>query len=57
VDLKDSVTGFPITYMVNGKQYVAVSLGSALTPGSVARMTPELKPGTTNRIVVFALSE
>jgi alcohol dehydrogenase (cytochrome c) len=57
VDLQNSVTGFPITYMVNGKQYVAVSLGNALTPSSLARLTPELKTGTTNKIVVFALSE
>jgi alcohol dehydrogenase (cytochrome c) len=55
VDLENQVTGYPITYSVKGKQYVAISTGNALASGSVARMTPELKQGQTNKIVVFAL--
>lgn len=55
VDLENQVTGYPITYSVKRKQYVAISTGNALASGSVARMSPELKQGTTNKIIVFAL--
>ena len=48
------VTGYPISYAVNGKQYVAVSTGSSLVSSGVNRLAPELKPGTGNSI--FTLS-
>jgi alcohol dehydrogenase (cytochrome c) len=55
VNLGSAVTGYPITYAVGGKQYVAVSTGSSLQTGGVMRLTEELKPGNTNALYVFAL--
>jgi len=49
------VSGFPISFAVGGKQYVAVSTGGSLVANSTLRMTPELKPGTTVQVYVFAL--
>jgi PQQ-dependent dehydrogenase (methanol/ethanol family) len=54
-NLGSSVTGYPITYAVGGKQYVAVSTGTSLATGGVARLTPELHPSGGNNIFVFAL--
>ena len=52
INLGSPVTGFPITYGVDGRQYVAVSTGTA--SGHV-RFTPELRPSAGNNIFVFAL--
>jgi alcohol dehydrogenase (cytochrome c) len=48
-------SGYPITFAVNGKQYVAVSTGPSLVANAAARMTPELHPGSANQMFVFAL--
>ena len=53
VNLGSSVSGFPITYAVDGRQYVAVSTG---TPRFV-NLTPELSPSQGNNLFVFALPE
>jgi alcohol dehydrogenase (cytochrome c) len=55
VNLGTSVSGYPITFAVNGKQYVAVSTGPSLVAGSVMTLTPELKPGSGSQMFVFAL--
>lgn len=55
INLGAPVTGYPITYAVGGKQYVAVSTGSSLVTGGILRLTPELKPGNGNNLFVFAL--
>jgi alcohol dehydrogenase (cytochrome c) len=50
------VGGFPITYEVDGQQYLAVSVGAFLISGSYLGLTPELKPSTeANNLFVFAL--
>jgi alcohol dehydrogenase (cytochrome c) len=49
------VSGFPITYAVNGKQYVAVATGRSLVANTELNLTPELKPGSTVQVYVFAL--
>jgi alcohol dehydrogenase (cytochrome c) len=49
------VTGYPITYSVDGKQFVAVSTGTSLATGGTGRLTPEVKPSISNTIFVFAL--
>jgi alcohol dehydrogenase (cytochrome c) len=49
------VSGYPVTFSVDGKQYVAVSTGPSLVAGGAARLTPELKPGNANQMYVFAL--
>ena len=55
VDLGSAVTGHPVTYAVDGKQYVAVSTGVSVVTGLVSRLTPELSTGVDNTIFVFAL--
>ena len=57
VNLGSPVTGFPITYAVDGRQYVAVSTGSSATTGSFLHMTPEIRPSFGNNLFVFALPE
>ena len=51
INLGSSVSGFPITYAVDGRQYVAVSTG---TPRFID-LTPELRPSLGNNLFVFAL--
>lgn len=59
VPLSGPVTGYPVSYAVDGKQYVAVAVGSG-TAGQrdLARLYPELKtPSGNNILMVFALDE
>jgi alcohol dehydrogenase (cytochrome c) len=49
------VSGFPVTFAVDGKQYVAVTTGASLVASSALRLTPELRPGNAANIFVFAL--
>ena len=52
------VGGFPISYAVDGRQYIAVPVGSMLISRSYLSLTPELQPGTGgNAVVVFAMPE
>ena len=51
INLGSAVTGFPITYAVDGRQFVAVSTG---TPRFID-LTPELRPSLGNTLFVFAL--
>ncbi len=55
VNLGSGVTGFPISYAVDGRQYVAVSTGSSVTTSAFSALTPELDFGAANNIFVFAL--
>jgi alcohol dehydrogenase (cytochrome c) len=55
VNLGSPITGYPATFAVDGKQYVAISTGSALATGGLARMTPEFRPSGGNNLFVFAL--
>ena len=57
INLGSSVTGFPITYAVDGRQYVAVSTGATGTTNAQIRLTPELRPSTGNNLFIFALSD
>ena len=52
INLGSAVTGFPITYAVDGRQYVAAS-----TSGRASGLTPELRPSAGNNLFVFALPE
>ena len=53
INLGSPVSGFPITYAVDGRQYVAVSTGY----GRFLELTPELRPSFGNNLFVFALPE
>ena len=55
VNLGSQVTGYPITYAVNGRQYIAVSTGSSWATNGILGLTPELSAGNTNMLFVFAL--
>ena len=57
INLGSPITGFPISYAVNGRQYVVASTGWAATASGFARLTPELRPSAGNNIFVFALPE
>ena len=57
INIGSPVTGFPITYAVGGRQYVAVSTGTAGTTSAQIRLTPELRPSAGNNLFVFALPE
>ena len=55
VNLGSPVTGYPITFAVNGQQFVAVSTGTAANASINLRMTPELRPSQANNLFVFGL--
>ncbi len=55
INLGSPVAGYPVSYAVNGRQYVAVATGTGA--GINLRMTPELTPSTGNNLFVFALPE
>jgi alcohol dehydrogenase (cytochrome c) len=57
-DLGSPVSGHPVSFAVNGKQYIAVSTGRANLTGSLARLTPDVRAsGNGNKLVVFALPD
>jgi len=51
------VTGYPITFAVGGRQYLAVSTGNSLVTGGLNSLAPELRPGTGSNLFVFALPD
>ena len=51
--LPASAQGYPITYAVDGRQYVAISTGY----GRFLDLTPELSPSANNNLFIFALPE
>jgi len=48
------VSGYPIAFAVNGKQYIAVNTGGSLVAGSVNRVA-ELKTSNATNMYVFAI--
>ena len=55
INLGSPVTGFPISYAVDGTQYIAVSTGTAGNANTQLSMTRELRPSFGNNLFVFAL--
>ena len=55
INLGSSVTGFPITYAVDGRQYVAVSTGTSLNTTIQRSLTRKLRPSSGNNLFVFTL--
>ena len=53
INLGSPVVGFPISYAVGGRQYVAVNTG--VGGGTNLRMTPELRPSVGSVLFVFEL--
>jgi PQQ-dependent dehydrogenase (methanol/ethanol family) len=57
-ELGAPVTGHPVTFAVDGKQYVAVSTGRSNVTGGLARLTPDAVPAeTTSKLFVLALPD
>jgi PQQ-dependent dehydrogenase (methanol/ethanol family) len=55
-DVGGPVSGYPVSFAVDGKQYVAVTTGPSLVAAAARRVTPELSGDTgTGQVVVFAL--
>jgi alcohol dehydrogenase (cytochrome c) len=55
-DLGSQVTGHPVTFTADGRQFVAVSTGRSNLTGSLARLTPDAVPeDNANKLYVFAL--
>jgi alcohol dehydrogenase (cytochrome c) len=54
-NLGSPVSGYPVAFAVNGKQYVAVSTGGSLVANSVNRLTPETKASNAANLFVFSL--
>ena len=57
INLGSPVTGYPISFAAGGRQYIAVSTGSAAQSSTQLRITPELRPSAGNNLFVFALPE
>ena len=55
VNLGSQIAGYPATYAVNGKQYIAVSTGGSLNTFGLASLTPDQRAGAQNALYVFAL--
>src|SRR5690606_13578512 len=55
VNLGSQVTGFPISFAVDGRQYIAASTGQAVSSGGALSLTPEIQSGRNNNLYVFAL--
>ncbi|MGW8369256.1 MAG: outer membrane protein assembly factor BamB family protein, partial [Gammaproteobacteria bacterium] len=55
-DLGMQVSGYPVAFAVDGKQYIAAPTGQSLVGSAARRVTPELPEETAGpRVVVFAL--
>jgi len=58
MNVGSSVSGFPISYEVGGRQYIAVGTGAeGGTTTTFRRLTAELRPSSGNTLFVFALPE
>jgi alcohol dehydrogenase (cytochrome c) len=54
VNLGSEVSGYPVTFQVKGKQYVAVSTGNSLVSGAINQLIGAKQP-KNSAIYVFAL--
>ena len=57
INLGSPLTGFPITFAVDGRQYVAASTGVGGNPLAFLALTPEIRPSFGNNLFVFGLPE
>ncbi len=57
INLGSPVSGFPVTYAVDGRQYVVAGTGTGGNATRWSAMTPELRPSSGSNIFVFALPD
>ena len=55
INLGSSVSGYPISFAYEGKQYVAVITGPSGVANAEARVAPDLMQGNAPNVFVFAL--
>ena len=55
VNLNAPVGGFPISYSVGGRQFVAIGVGISPETMALTRMTPEYAPQSSSVFYAFAL--
>jgi len=56
--LDSPVSGHPVSFAVDGRQYVAMPTGPSLVAAAARRVTPELAPAdAAASVYVFALSD
>ena len=56
--LGSHVSGAPVTFSKDGKQYIAVAAGGGFGGGNSPRLFPEIdQPSGSNMVYVFALPE
>ena len=55
INLGSPVSGFPISFAVDGRQDIAVSTGRAATTASFLQLKQELRPSNGNNLFVFTL--
>lgn len=57
VNLGSQVTGPPVAFAADGKQYIAVSTGTSLLSSVTGSLTPEFRTAGANNLFVFALPD
>ena len=57
INLGSPVSGFPISFAVDRRQYVVVGTGAGGTASHFMGLTPELRPSSGNNLFVFALPD
>ena len=55
INLGSSVSGYPVSFAVAGKQYITAITGGSNEANSTEGLTPELKAGRAANLFVFAL--
>jgi glucose dehydrogenase len=55
MNLGSSVSGYPISFAADGKQYVAVITGPSGAAGAEERVAPDLMQGNAPNVFTFAL--
>jgi alcohol dehydrogenase (cytochrome c) len=55
MNVGSAVSGYPISFAADGKQYVAVITGPSLVANSEERVAPDLMQGNAPNVFVFAL--
>jgi mono/diheme cytochrome c family protein len=55
INLGSQITGFPVTFSVGDRQFIAVSTGQAVSTAAYLLMTPEIRPSLNSGLYVFAL--
>jgi PQQ-dependent dehydrogenase (methanol/ethanol family) len=57
INIGSPVSGYPVTYAIDGKQYVAVSTGFSIVAATAGSLAPEQRPGNGNNLFIFTLPD